>query len=73
MKKAAFKNFAMFTGKLQTCNFIKKRLQHRCFLLNIASKQASKEASKQASKQVKHVFLTKTEQTLQTSEVSFKN
>ena len=50
MKKAAFKNFAMFTGKLQTCNFIKKRLQHRCFLLNIASKQASKEASKQASK-----------------------
>ena len=30
------KNFAIFTGKLQDCNFIKNRLQHRCFLLNIA-------------------------------------
>ena len=25
-----------FTGKSQTCYFIKKRLQHRCFPLNIA-------------------------------------
>ena len=29
MKKAVLKNFAIFTGKLQACNFIKKRLQHR--------------------------------------------
>ena len=31
MKKAVLKNFAIFTGKLQTCNFIKKRHQHSCF------------------------------------------
>ena len=36
MKKAVLKHFAIFTGKLQTCNFIKKRLQHRCFLVNVA-------------------------------------
>ena len=42
-------NFAILTGKhvleslfnkvagLKTCNFIKKRLQHRCFSVNIAS------------------------------------
>ena len=39
------KNFSIFTGKhlcwslfagLQGCNFIKKRLQHRCFLVNIS-------------------------------------
>ena len=34
MKKAVFKNFAIFAGKLQTCNFMKKR--HWCFLLNIS-------------------------------------
>ena len=45
----ALKNFAIFTGKhpywslffinfvgLETCTFIIKRLQHRCFSLNIA-------------------------------------
>ena len=45
IKKTLLKNFATFTEKhlcwilfinknpgLQTCNFIKKRLQHRCFL-----------------------------------------
>ena len=36
MKKAVFKNFAIFTGKLQICNFIKKRFKHRCLPLNIA-------------------------------------
>ena len=36
MKKAALKNFATFTGKLQTCNSIKNRPQHRFFHLNIA-------------------------------------
>ena len=31
-----FKNFAIFIGKhLQSCNFIKKRLQHRCFSVYI--------------------------------------
>ena len=30
------KKFALFTVKLQTCNFIKKRLKHRCFPLNTA-------------------------------------
>ena len=48
-KKTVLNNFAIFTEKylcwclffngnagLQTCNFIKKRLQHRCFLVNIA-------------------------------------
>ena len=34
-KKVVLKNFVVFAGKLQTCNFIKKRLQHRCFPLNI--------------------------------------
>ena len=47
-KKAVLKNFALFTGKhlcwnlcfnknagLQAWSFIKKRLQHRCFLANI--------------------------------------
>ena len=36
MKKVVLKNFTIFIGKLQTGNFIKKRLQHRCFPLNIA-------------------------------------
>ena len=36
MKKAVFKHFAIFTRKLRVCNFIKNRLQHRCFLLNVA-------------------------------------
>ena len=36
MKKGVLKNFAIFTGKLQVRNFIKNRLQHRCFPLNIA-------------------------------------
>ena len=32
VKKAVHKNFAVFTGKhLRVCNFIQKRLQHRCF------------------------------------------
>ena len=37
MKKAVFKNLAIFTGKLQAGNFIKKRLKRRCFPLNIAN------------------------------------
>ena len=36
MKKAFLKNFAVFTGKLEACNFIKNRLQHRCLPLNNA-------------------------------------
>ena len=36
MKKAVIKNFGIITGKLQACNFIKKRLQQRYFPLNIA-------------------------------------
>ena len=36
MRKAVLKNFAIFTGTLQACNFIKNRLQHLCFPLNIA-------------------------------------
>ena len=36
MKKAVLKNFAIFTGKLQTCNSIKKRLKYKIFPLNIA-------------------------------------
>ena len=35
MKNAVLKYFAIFTGKLQVCNFIKNRMQHRCFPLNI--------------------------------------
>ena len=34
MKKAVLKNFAIFTGKFQACNLIKKRLQHRSLLGN---------------------------------------
>ena len=49
IEKAVLKNFAIYTGKtpvlessfnrlvgFKTCNFHKKRLQHRCFLVNIA-------------------------------------
>ena len=44
MKKTALQNFAVFTGEfflnkvavLQACNFVKKRLQHRCFPVDIA-------------------------------------
>ena len=35
-KKTVLKHFGIFTGKLQTWNFIKKRPQHGCFPLNIA-------------------------------------
>ena len=41
-KKGVLKNFANFTGKhlcwslLQTCNFVKKRLQHWCFPVKFA-------------------------------------
>ena len=35
MEKAVLKIFATFTGKLQVCNFVKNKLQHRCFPLNI--------------------------------------
>ena len=36
MKKGILKNFTNFTGKIPlSCNLIKKRLQHRCFPLNI--------------------------------------
>ena len=34
-EKVVLKNFAIFIG-LRACNFIKRRLQHRCFLVNIA-------------------------------------
>ena len=43
MKKPVLKNVAIFLGRylywsffLQGCNFIKKRLQQRCFPVNIA-------------------------------------
>ena len=36
MKKFVHKNLAVFTGKLQTRDIIKKRPQHRRFPLNIA-------------------------------------
>ena len=49
MKKRVLRNFAKFTGKrlcqslffnkvagLQACNFIKKRLRHKCFSVNFA-------------------------------------
>ena len=39
-KKAVLKNFAVFTKTTvlnqQVCNFIEKRIQHRCFPVNIA-------------------------------------
>ena len=42
-EKVTLKNFTIFTGIylcwslfLKTCNFIKKRLQHKCFPVNIA-------------------------------------
>ena len=34
IKKNLLKNFAVFTGKLQACNFIKNTFQHKCFPLN---------------------------------------
>ena len=36
MKKLFLKNLAIFMEKLHAYNFIRKRLQHRCFPLNIA-------------------------------------
>ena len=35
-EKLFLKKSAIFTGKLQVCNSIKKRLQHKCFPLSIA-------------------------------------
>ena len=36
-KEAALSNFAIFTGKhLMACNYIKKRVQHKCFPVSIA-------------------------------------
>ena len=35
-EKSVLKKFTIFTGKLHDCNFIKKRLQYRCFPPNIA-------------------------------------
>ena len=35
MKKVVLKNFAIFAVKLNTCNFIKKRLQQWVFFLNV--------------------------------------
>ena len=35
-KKLFLKDFAIFTGKLQACNFIEKKVHRRCFPLNIA-------------------------------------
>ena len=35
-EKLFLKKFRIFTGKLRACNFIKKRIQHRCFPLIIA-------------------------------------
>ena len=37
IKKNALKNFTLFSEKqLKACSFIKKRLQHKCFPVNIA-------------------------------------
>ena len=39
VKKGVLKNFANLTGKhlhLKACNFIKKRLQHKCFPVKFA-------------------------------------
>ena len=36
-KKLFLKIFVIRTGKLQACNFIKRRLQHKCFPLNTAT------------------------------------
>ena len=36
MEKAVLKNFPKLTGKFQACNFIKNRIQHRCFSVHIA-------------------------------------
>ena len=43
LKIVVLKNFANFTGKhqcwslsLQACNFVKKRLQHRCYVVKFA-------------------------------------
>ena len=36
MKKAIDKIFAIFTGKHPWCSFIKKRVKHSLFLVNIA-------------------------------------
>ena len=35
-KKGVLKNFANLTKRLQACNFIKKRIQNRCFLVKFA-------------------------------------
>ena len=41
-QEGVLKNFAIFTGNtcvgVSSCNFSKKRLQHKCFPVNIAKK-----------------------------------
>ena len=61
MKKAVLKNFAIFTGKLQVCNFIKNTPQNRNFPLNIA-KFLRTPISKNISKRLLLIFKTATEQ-----------
>ena len=51
MKKADLKTFAIFTifAGLQACIFIKKRLQHRCFPVNIENTYSEKQLRTAAS------------------------
>ena len=51
MKKADLKNFTIFTifAGLQACIFIKKRLQHRCFPVNIENTYSEKQLRTAAS------------------------
>ena len=60
-KKAALSNFAIFTGKhLKACNFIKKRLQYKCFPVNIADFLRTSILKNICERLLLHLFLIKT-------------
>ena len=60
-KKDALNNFAIFTGKhLKPCNFVKKRLQHKCFPMNIAKFLRTPLLKNICELLLLHLFLIKT-------------
>ena len=58
MKKTVLKNFAIFTGKMQACNFIKNRPQHRCFPLTwkMEMAEASTFFNEENMKVIRNIF-----------------
>ena len=73
IKKAALKSFAVFTGKHQkACNFIKKRLQHNCFPVNIGKFLKTPILKNICERLLLHLFLIKTRDAFAAAKVFIK-